>query len=171
MLNKYLLITGAAPCVLKDIEDAILMCPSPDYMAIGLSAVDKYSMPIKYMATYHPAEIPLIKKRREAINGNTDYIVISHENKPGVDVVEPFIPPSGSSSHLGALYAIRIGYKKIILCGCPLTGASLTRSGAAYETFRTGWTAKLDKVKPFVRSMSGWTKELLGEPTQEWLNG
>jgi hypothetical protein len=26
-------------------------------------------------------------------------------------------------------------------------------------------------IKDKVRSMSGWTKELLGEPPPEWLNG
>ena len=181
-MEKALIIIGSAPCVLDDIEAALsLLQPfafrlsphalPPDFMAIGLSAVDKYHRPIKYMATYHPAEIPEIKKRREAAGGNTDYLVISHERKPGVDILEPFEPPTGSSSHLGALAAIRLGYKKIILCGCPMTGHSPTHSGCDYEIFRLGWTAKLAKVQPFTRSVSGWTRELLGEPTELWIKG
>lgn len=178
--STALIITGSAPCVIDDLAAAFRLysqicllspgsCSFYDFMAIGLSSVDKHLWPIKYMATYHPAEIPEIKKRREAAGGNTDYLVISHEHKPGVDIFEPFIPPTGSSSHLGALAAIRLGYKKIILCGCPLTGDCPTHKGNKYETFRAGWTAKLSIVKPFVRSMSGWTRELLGEPTEEWL--
>lgn len=179
-MEKALIIIGSAPCVKDDIEVAFrLIFPDPwplipdprfpDFMAIGLSSVDKYLHHIKYMATYHPAEIPEIKKRREAAGGNTDYLVISHERKPGVDILEPFTPPTGSSSHLGVLAAIRLGYKKIILCGCPMTGDCPTHKGNKYETFRAGWTAKINIVKPYVRSMSGWTRELLGAPTEEWL--
>ena len=173
-MNKILLITGSAPCVADDIFSALFIATKSnnsyrdiDFMAIGLSSVDKHIRHIKYMATYHPAEIPEIKKRREAVGGNIDYLVISHEKKPGVDILEPFIPPTGSSSHLGALAAIRLGYKKIILCGCPLEGN--TSNGNDAKVFRDGWTAKIDIVKDEVRSMSGWTKELLGYPTLEWL--
>lgn len=178
-MEKILIIIGSAPCVKDDIEAAfslfrsvpLCLCPfDPDYMSIGLSSVDKHLHHIKYMATYHPFDIPEAKKRREAAGGNTDYLVISHEHKPGVDIVEPFIPPTGSSAHLGALAAIRLGYKKIILCGCPMTGDSPTRKGNRYETFRVGWTAKINQVQDYVRSMSGWTMELLGTPTIEWLN-
>jgi hypothetical protein len=174
-MNKILIITGSAPCVVEDIEAALLLFRSvplclcafdpmlhPDFMSIGLSSVDKHLHHIKYMATYHPVQIPEIKKRREAAGGNTDYLVISHEQNPGVDILEPFIPPTGSSSHLGALAAIRIGYKKIILCGCPLTDTK-------YKVFQEGWSAKIKQVRVYVRSMSGWTKELLGAPTGEWL--
>ena len=173
-MNKILLITGSAPCVIDDIAIALLIAVKSnfsyrdiDYMAIGLSSVDRHIRHIKYMATYHPAEIPEIKKRREAAGGNTDYLVISHERKPGVDIFEPFIPPTGSSSHLGALAAIRMGYNKIILCGCPLEGN--TSNGNDAKVFRDGWTAKIDIVKDKVRSMSGWTKELLGYPAREWI--
>ena len=38
-----------------------------------------------------------------------------------------------------------------------------------YETFQAGWIVKEAQVKPFTRSMNGWTKEFLGAPTLEWL--
>ena len=180
-MEKILIITGSAPCVVEDIEAALSLVAvsrslapdprslTPDFMSIGLSSIDKHLHHIKYMATYHPFDIPEAKKRREAAGGNTDYLVISHERKPGVDILEPFTPPTGSSSHLGALAAIRLGYKKIILCGCPMTGDCPTHKGNKYETFRAGWTAKINILKPYVRSMSGWTRELLGAPTEEWI--
>jgi hypothetical protein len=175
VLTTALIITGSAPCVVEGIEAALSFLQSSafslqtDFMAIGLSSVDKHLYHIKYMATYHPAEIPEIKKRREMAGGNTDYLVISHERRPDVDIIEPFVPPTGSSAHLGALAAIRLGYKKMILCGCPMRGDSPTHAGSKYETFWAGWTAKIEIVKPYVRSMSGWTRELLGAPTEEWL--
>ena len=168
--TKILIITGAAPCVQMDIN--ALKFPeycTVDWMAIGLDAVDKYTWPIKYMATYHPGEIPEIRKRREQAGGNLDYQVISMEVREGVDIVEPFRPPSGSSSLLGALTGLRIGYKRIILCGCPMTGKDA--AGGSYETFRPGWEAVKKELNGCVRSMSGWTQQFLGPPTEEWLNG
>lgn len=42
---------------------------------------------------------------------------------------------------------------------------------AQHERYRRGWTKahRLPVLKERVRSMSGWTRELLGVPTLEWL--
>jgi len=164
--KNNLIITGSAPCVLIDIAGVPRVC-TYDYMAIGLDAVDKYIWPIKYVATYHPVEIPRIRERRERCGGNLDYRVISMKVLPGVDIIEPFRPPSGSSSLLGVLAALRMGYRRIILCGCPLIGKNA--AGGTYETFRKGWEARANEFTGRVRSMSGWTAEFLGAPTEEWL--
>lgn len=166
--TKYLIITGSAPCVQLDIASVPRVC-AYDFMSIGLTASGMHTIPVKYMATYHPNLIPETKSRRESVGGNTDYIVISHEQKPGVDIIEPLLPGerSGSSALLGALAAIKLGYSRIILCGCPLTGKNA--AGGSYETFRAGWEQKKDFLNGRVRSMSGWTAELLGKPTSEWL--
>lgn len=163
-----LIVTGSHPDVLVDIA-AVPRVRSFDFMAIGLDAVDTYAWPIRYMATYHPAEIPEIRRRREQAGGNTDYTVISHEWQPGVQVVEPLLPGerSGSSALLGTQAALKLGYDRVILCGCPLTGKN--DKGGAYETFREGWKQKQALLAGRVRSMSGWTRELLGSPTEEWL--
>jgi hypothetical protein len=84
--------------------------------------------------------------------------------QPGVDIIEPLFPGerSGSSALLGALAALKIGYRRIILCGCPLDEKK-------YQPFQIGWIAKEKVVKGKVFSMSGWTKELLGAPGAEWM--
>lgn len=165
-----LIITGAHKDTLSDIY-RIPNYQDFDFMAIGVDAVHLYPWRIKYVATYHPEDIPKIKERRSKV-GNTDYIVICHVDTDPmgvkikeVDIVEPHEAPSGSSSLLGTLAAIKMGYDKIILCGCPLTGSNAVGS---YEGFRFGWEAKERVVKGRVKSMSGWTKEFLGEPTEEW---
>lgn len=166
--KNRLIITGSAPDVLVDIAAVPRVC-SYDFMAIGLDAVDRYPWPIRYMATYHPVEIPEIRLRRERAGGNLDYAVISHERGDGVDIVEPLLPGerSGSSSLLGAQAALKLGYDRIILCGCPLSGKNA--KGGDYENFRAGWEQKLSFLAGRVRSMSGWTMQLLGAPTEEWL--
>lgn len=174
---KILIIIGSAPCVHDDLCPFIypssgnvagILNPEIDLMAIGLDAVGIYSWPIKYVATNHQEDIPAIRERRRAIGGNLDYQLISFQHGPGVDIVQPYEGPSGSSSLLGALAGISLGYKKIILCGCPLTGNA--PEGNPYEAFRPGWTEKQADLEGLVKSMSGFTRALLGEPTGEWLS-
>lgn len=162
---KKIIVTGSHNSVVDEIK-AIPNYHEFDFMAIGLDAVHLYPWDIRFVATYHPSDIPLIKERRAAV-GNTDYKVISHVEAEGVDIVEPYEPPSGSSALLGVLVAIKMGYDKIILCGCPLTGSN--GKNQSYEGFREGWVAKKDVVLGKVKSMSGWTKEFLGGLTEEWL--
>jgi hypothetical protein len=138
-----------------------------DVMAVGEAC--PYEGKVKYMVTYHPTDIPMYKKKREILGGSTNYTVIGHLPKPGVDMIEPHVPPTGSSALLGVSAGIRLGYTKIILCGCPMEGAN--KGGfQPYDHFQKGWVARKKEVEPYVRSMSGWTKQLLGEPTKEWLN-
>ncbi len=165
--TKNLLITGSHPDVLIDIAAVPRVC-TYDLLAVGLDAVDKYPWPIKYVATYHPAEIPKIRERRERLIGLVDFAIISHEQRDHVEIyIADWWKPSGSSALLGVQAALGLGYQKIILCGCPLTGKNL--SGGGYETFRQGWEAHAGDLKDSVRSMSGWTADFLGHPTDEWL--
>jgi hypothetical protein len=60
-----------------------------------------------------------------------------------------------------------MGYEKIIVCGCPLIGKN--DKDYDYANFQKGWTAKFNEIKHKARSMSGWTKDLLGAPTKEWI--
>jgi hypothetical protein len=166
---KPLIITGSAACVHEDISVLGMDCIVADFLAIGLDGVDKYAWPILYVATYHPEKIEMTRERRASIGGNTDYKLICHQQRPGVDIcIKDWWSPSGSSALLGVQAGLRMGYKKIILCGCPLTGKN--SAGASYENFRQGFNVKKEAIAPFVRSMSGWTCEQLGKPTPEWLS-
>lgn len=162
-----LVLIGCAPCLREDLAN--LPAIQADYMAIGLDAVDKYYGEIRYIATNHKEDIPtiqrLMQERHESCGGNHEYLIIAPEKWQGVDIVETYRPPSGSSALTGALAAIRLGYERIILCGCPLTGNA--PEGNPYEAFRPGWEAKKDELIGKVKSMSGWTRELLGGP-EDW---
>jgi len=167
--QNNLIVTGSHPNVLADIA-SVPRAGAFDFMAIGLDAVDKYAWPIRWCATFHPAEIPSIRARREGRIGRVDFSIISHEKR---DYVELFINdwwmPSGSSALLGVQAALRLGYRRIVLAGCPLTGKNI--EGGDYENFRKGWEPRLKELGGRVRSMSGWTADFLGRPTDEWLLG
>jgi len=179
-----LIVIGSHSEAKNEVAKAIeLFNGNCDFMAIGVDAVLIYEDELKYMATFHPDDILEAKKRRRNKGLNDNFQVISHREKDKyldgtqkmfeVDIIEPYDTKvgdvSGSSALLGVKNALKQGYTKIILCGCPMTGKN--DKNHPYETFRKGWEKEKELVKENVRSLSGWTREFLNEPTKEWLNG
>lgn len=167
-MTKPVVLIGRADCWKQDLEEFKILCQEFDVMAIGLDC--SYDGYVKYFATYHIKDLPEYIRRRNLAGVNTDFLVVGHklDKKEKVDIIEPHVAPSGSSALLGTLAAIRIGYDKIILCGCPLIGAS-HNGFQPYNVFQKGWSKKYESVKNYTKSMSGWTMELLGKPDLEWL--
>jgi hypothetical protein len=168
-MHRILTIVGSAPCMDGDVGAwaPLLEFRHSTVMLVGLSSSAKWRGPAEYIVTYHPNEIPQIKAKRK---GKENSIIISHKGYPGVDRVSPHINPSGSSSLLGVRYGLSASYNRIVLCGCPLLGKN--GHGRDYnKQYADGWRAALPTIRDEVRSMSGWTKELLGAPTKEWLYG
>ena len=97
----------------------------------------------------------------------------------------PGMNASASSGIFTAKVAMDDGYERVIFAGCPMTpegGHFLPNTRNVNREVRGKvWTQRdsfspgLKIAVPFmrgkVRSMSGYTKELLGYPTEEWLNG
>lgn len=163
MANR-ILIVGTAPCV-KDDMSMVEYLESYDLLAVGLDAAKQIDRKVKYVATNHLEDLPGIELARRAHGQErASYKVISNFTSEGVDIVVPYKPPSGSSAITGAYGALCLGYERAILCGCPLTGNA--PEGNPYEAFRAGWEANKSDMIRKVYSMSGWTKELLGEPPQ-----
>ena len=83
----------------------------------------------------------------------------------------------GSSGMLAVQVAHLVGCSRAILCGVPMTPTphfaetqerfpGTWRSAAGHWR---AWARCVTLMRPWVRSMSGRTRELLGEPTYEWL--
>jgi hypothetical protein len=91
--------------------------------------------------------------------------------------------PYGSSTLYGVMLAMKLGYQKVIVAGSPLLGRqrvpwpdeepnhqnTLSVHPYGYAAYRGGWLSEQPVIMDRVRSVSGWTMELLGEPTVEWL--
>ena len=165
MMIKRLLIVGAASNAKDDIDDFKRYGVSYDTMLIGVDSYGLGKMDAKYFASYHPDD--LVKSQTRP------FIVISHRQfRDMVDIIKPIDllkEKSGSSAMLGVLVGIDEGYDKIVLCGCPMIGKN--KNDYSYSNFHKGWYQNYNHIKDKVRSMSGWTKELLGMPDMEWLNG
>lgn len=80
---------------------------------------------------------------------------------------------SGSSGLFAVKAALDTGHDRVICAGVPME----PRAGHFHRRsvwdqclgFRRGWEQSLPHIEAKVRSISGWTKDLLGAPTPEWL--
>ena len=168
-MKRPIIIFGSAPDTYQEIAFWNVSLVKFDYMAVGMDAVELVPWHLKYVVTNHHEDIIQIRSRRYLMRANIDYKLISYKDGVGVDIVlkPEYEGPSGSSSIVGCLAAIMLGYEKIILCGCPLSGNA--PEGNPYSNFRLGWIFHYGKLKDKVRSCSGWTKDTFGFPTAEWL--
>ncbi len=79
----------------------------------------------------------------------------------------------GSSGLFMTKLALEQGFLHVILCGCPMTVEAdhiiRHKPWTAAHGFIRGWQRHMQEIRHNVRSMSGWTREQLGEPTFLWL--
>lgn len=122
-------------------------------------------------ATLHHERFNEWKRRRV---GNQDYRAFIHAPHPGV--TGEVVPDrwAGSSGLYAAQVALsHLGAGHVVLCGVPLdSGAAHFFNSASWtdaDIFRRGFEAALPVIRDTVRSMSGWTRDLLGAPDAQWL--
>lgn len=172
--EKPLVVIGTGPTMWEDISKICVDC---DYMAINKASV-LYTSKIKYMASLHWENIKLMRRERKNAGGNSDYTTFSKIKDEGVDKVFHFLLMSGSSGLYGIMIGQVLGYQKIILCGIPLTkDKGLELSNGAMPSldvgvgiFQDNWIRyKSLGILDNVRSYSGFTKDLLGYPTNKWI--
>lgn len=90
-----------------------------------------------------------------------------------IDYCWPGMNASGSSGLFAVKVAIELGFDRIVLCGVPMRAADAhffdSQPWGEVESFTAAWPVALPFIADKTRSMSGWTQELLGAPTPEWL--
>jgi len=82
---------------------------------------------------------------------------------------------AGSSGMLCIAVAYELRCSHIVLCGVPMEKQhghyDDPRPWHECRQYHQVWERRRPRIQSRVRSMSGWTRELLGAPTKEWLNG
>lgn len=162
-------MAGSAWCLHDDLARA------PDLPIIAINAA---SDEVRAFALYscHPERFKarpwrwIDRQRRRFGDGFTVHGGRFREGMPWVQ--HWWGPSKGGGSAWGARkMAFAMGFTEVILCGCPLDsgnytghkpGALMTRQNVI-EDLRAGVAADTDWHKACY-SMSGWTRDLLGEP-------
>lgn len=174
------LILGGASCVWQDVEAALRLGEFEAVIACN-DVGTAWAGPLDAWVTLHPEHMASWLSQRAARGYPAAKKIVYHEAKqdaPPPDLVTPYNwhrhHKSASSGIFSAKVAIELGVTRGVLCGVPLTMTPHFNDNgewAAASSFHDG----LDHAAPFlkdnIRSMSGRTKEVLGEPTLDWLAG
>lgn len=87
---------------------------------------------------------------------------------------QPIESWGGSSGLLCVAVAFELGCQRIVLAGVPMDKMQRhyddSKPWGEARQYWPAWERRMLQMARRVRSMSGWTAEKLGEPSEEWLN-
>lgn len=178
-MPKVAFVLGGANTLSSDHERALkLLGREPDTMIMTNDTARDWKGDVPHFCTLHTEKMPKwIADRKaqglpDALNYWTSNVkTIPPEHKGLYRNVKSW---NGSSGLLGVTVALHLGYEKVILCGVPLDKKAChyfdDKDWMDAPRYRSAWTKHLHLMKGKVKSFTGWTNLILGEPTEEWLN-
>lgn len=187
---KTLIVLGSAPCLYADLDAALLLRPGAHVMAVNEACgavehihhmlaghCDKAQMFREYRAKKFPSSQPVPVHATQRADMPLHYPVDYwwHEAKVG-----------GTSAWKAARIGVGMGYEEIIMAGCPLdlsgyfnpketrgfkhecrrVGEPLDDGSPSQLTirYRKEFLRNAEQFGHNVRSMSGWSRDILGAP-------
>ena len=170
------LVIGGAACVWDDLAGARELFTPDIVIAANTIAIEIER--VDHWVSYHPGKFAGWLERRRK-RGFADPALWAHQSvKPGPDIKEVEFE-KGTSGLLATIIALRnLQAERIVLAGVPMTpepffdgpdGHSKKWVHHLENRYRGHWLEAVPELVPVVRSMSGFTQELLGAPTREWL--
>jgi len=176
------LVIGCAEGVWDEVAAAQAIVPKFDAICCVKAAGIHWPHKFDVWATLHPEHMKKMREERAALGYPNGYRVVTAKeiSKPNMKIpVDEHVSMrwyekqgSGSSGFLGMKYYVDAG-SKVVLAGVPMDGRSHFlrnapwKEGAA-KVYVDAWVNNYARMKPVVRSMSGFTQKLLGAPTTEW---
>lgn len=171
------LVLGGSPSVWTDLKRAEELIEGLPRVVVGSNFAGRdYPGHLDGWATLHPEQFEPWREGRAKAGRNTDYRAIVHAPKPPISGAE-VLPErwAATSGFFAAQAGLELfGADGAILCGVPM------EAEAGHYAERGDWPdpaqyiagvrrAKAEDAP--IRSMSGWTAELFGEPDGAWLAG
>lgn len=168
------LVLGGANTLADDRRRAFEMF-SPDLIIACNHAGRDEEGRLDHWASMHPDLFPMWSKARRAA-GRPDAGRYWHaRHRPSPVPSTPIESWGGSSGLLCVAVAFELGAERVVLAGVPMlkTACHYDKDGHWFEAreYWPAWERHADKLIGRVRSFSGWTQNLLGSPTQEWVAG
>lgn len=161
------LILGGAPSVWDDLEEAEALLNSRTRLIVAANLAGiAYGGRLDAWASLHGDLLTGWLTQRLEAGGNTELRTFTTDEVP-----ERWAGSSGLYATQAALF--EMGACGAILCGVPMdseaghfTGRSPWESTASY---RKAFEAALPLIGGRVRSMGGWTADVLGRPAKPWV--
>ena len=172
---SHLLVLGSAECLWRDLERVkSLGLGSSQILAVNHAGV-AFGGRIDHWASLHPDRFQDWRAERARMEDCITYAPwLPAGGRVDTCLTERWFGGSG-------LYAVQIALEtldapRIVLAGIPLDGGPYFfktnqrfGSGAALDRYRAAWTAAAYFFEDRVRSLSGWSRQLLGAPSGDWL--
>lgn len=170
------LCLGSAASVWADLAEAeALLGDRPRVVVACNDAAAQYGGRLLALATHHPDHVPRwLAGRRERGLAPPEFVFIPNEHPaaPGADV-EPVAWDGSSGLYTAQVALSRLGARGAILCGVPLgiDAGHIANPGpwSLAGTYRSGVREALLVEGGRLRSMCGWTRDVLGAPTSDWI--
>lgn len=188
-------VLGGAECVQGDYERLLGLLPETERpLLVAVNDVGAWwPSRLDAWATLHPELLVerdpddpdglswIERRRTRGLPGG--YVLYADRRRDLVHETVTHWGGGGAASY-AARVTMHLGADRTVLCGCPLDerpydGRTKTSHSLSehLKEYRRGWRRRLRRdhqdagrfLRDGVRSMSGWTRELLGEPTKEWL--
>jgi len=170
------LVLGGSKHVAQEREAALKLF-TPDIVVFTNHSGMIERGPVQHWATFHPELMPkwiLHRAKNKLPKHETLWCPVEYPTPPAYTFrrVENW---RGSSGMLATRVAIELGATHVVLAGVPLESAEghFDRPWESkwYEAskYREDWLKRSEALIGRVKSMSGWTRSFLGEPTREWL--
>ena len=172
-------VIASAACWKDDLETFTRAYRSPfDVIAVN-DAGWLYEGVVDHWATLHPELFPEWLENRPDRDGVQFWTAPDRTRRfPLLDYNTIAHWGTGSSSLFAVTVALYMGYDRIVLCGVPMESQPHADGASTWEgepwpdrevqIHREGWRYHRDKLGA-VRSMSGWTRDLLGAPSDAFL--
>jgi hypothetical protein len=165
-------ILGGASCVWDDYAALKPRIGKHHLIAVNLAGVTAPD-PLLAWVSLHPECLGDWQRQRK---GHPARYVVTHRRHHDQGPVRTVVLEKwGGSSGLYAVQVARdlFNFQKIVLCGVPIDPHQGHINGASDwlhgHHFQKKWTRAIPEIAPFVRSMSGHTKDVLGFPDTAFL--
>jgi hypothetical protein len=175
---KKCLVLGSANCLFDDVDRALDMAEFDGVVACKGAGL-AWTGTLEAWVSLHPARLPDDIAERRRLGYPDAGRTYGHCPTSGVSHDLPYLFDNCKTSGSSGLFAVKVameefGYDRLVLCGIPMQREygrlDNKQMWAGSRLFMRGWEEAMPHIKNSVRSMSGWTKALLGEPTPRWLD-
>jgi hypothetical protein len=177
-LAKLAVVLGGASCVWADLEELRGMA-NPDIVVAVNDVGTVYPHELHHWASYHAGYFTRWVEQRQK-NGlpGTPVLWTGKRLPRGLrSDIKIFDLFGGSSGLLGAHIAMQCA-DRVVLAGVPMDptmqhyhGRDRGKPWKDAKSYHRHWQVLAPRLRPHLRSMSGWTRDLLGSPTPTWLQG
>lgn len=170
----WALILGSGACIDDDLArlDALTGGSEPDIVLATNSAGVRWHGPLDHWVTMHTDKLLGLggwAEQRAAAGYPAGYTTWGTHG--AVDRRTLPWGPCDVALLADHVAAYELGYEKIVLCGVPFEGAHA--DGGTWDAADRWWPLWLffaERIRERTRSMSGRTRDLLGEPTADWFS-